>query len=73
MPSTMPAGNVRPEPVAGARARAARTPSGRRGQLGEPRQGPEASGRLGLALILTAAFMVVLDCTCGILNVLPPR
>jgi EmrB/QacA subfamily drug resistance transporter len=47
MQSTMTGGNVRSEPVAGARARAARAPSGRRG--------------LGLALILTAAFMVVLD------------
>jgi EmrB/QacA subfamily drug resistance transporter len=47
MPSTKTAANVRPEPVAGARARAGKAPSGRRG--------------LGLALILTAAFMVVLD------------
>ena len=43
----MTTGNVRPEPGAGARARVTRAPSGHRG--------------LGPALILTAAFMVVLD------------
>src|SRR5215472_13102000 len=69
MPSRMSAGNVRSGPVAGARARIARAPSGRRGaHIGEPVKGEwgggrgrEASGRLGLALILTVAFMVVLD------------
>ena len=59
MPSTMSAGNVRSGPVAGARARTARAPSGRRGHLSQP--SGAARGRLGLALILTAAFMVVLD------------
>src|SRR5215469_14916528 len=66
MPSTMTAGNYRPEPAA--RARAARAPSGGRGHISEPVQGKwgstrgrAASGQLGLALILTAAFMVVLD------------
>lgn len=43
----MPAVNVRSEPTAGVRARTVTAPSGRRG--------------LGLALILTAVFMVVLD------------
>ena len=47
MSSAMITGNVRSEPGAGARARVTRAPSGHRG--------------LGLALILTAAFMVVLD------------
>src|SRR5215472_2398137 len=68
MSSTLTAGNDRPERATGARARAARAPSGGRGRISEPVQGKgaggrgrEASGRLGLALILTAAFMVVLD------------
>jgi len=61
MPSTMTDGNVRSEPAAGAPARAAMAPSGRRGHVSEPRERREASGKLGLALILAAAFMVVLD------------
>jgi EmrB/QacA subfamily drug resistance transporter len=52
MSSAMTTGNVRSEPGAGARAQAVRAPSGHRGQM---------NGRLGLALMLTAAFMVVLD------------
>src|SRR5262249_5948319 len=61
MPSAKTAGNVGSEPAAGARARAGRAPSGRRGHISEPRGRLEASGRLGLARVLTPAVLVVPD------------
>jgi EmrB/QacA subfamily drug resistance transporter len=62
MPSTT-AGNVQPERHAAARAVTAATAPARPPELARAPESPGATGHrgLGLALILTAAFMVVLD------------